>query len=266
MTDRRRFATLKRAKRVWAIASVHGEARRLERLHKALGASLLPGDRIVYLGNMIGRGPAVGETIDQLLRFRAAALAGQHSFACDIAYLRGSQEEMWQKLLQIQFATDSRATLNWMLEQGIVPTLETYGSSAEDALAHASGGAVGLTRWTGGLRQAVQERPGHTQFFAELRRAALTEGGELLFVNSGLDPERPLDAQRDSFWWSSSAFARIAEPYGGYRRVVRGFAPEHPGIEDKPHTLTVDAGCGFDGPLVAVCLDLDGAVKEILEG
>ncbi len=252
-------------RRVWAVASVHGEARRLERLHKALAERLQAGDRVVYMGNMIGRGPAVGETIEILLKFRAAVMAGQHSFACDLAYLRGSQEEMWQKLLQIQFATDPPATLAWMLEQGIGPTLETYGSSVEDARRHASGGAVGLTRWTGRLREVMQGRPGHTLFFAALRRAAFSDDGTLLFVNTGLDPSRPLEAQRDSFWWSSTAFSRIAEPYGSYRLVVRGFDPEHAGLKVSDYTATVDGGCGFGGPLLAACVTPAGEVVDVIE-
>jgi serine/threonine protein phosphatase 1 len=266
MEDRRKFAKLSGAKRVWAVASAHGEVRRLERLHRALASRLEAGDRIVYLGNMIGRGPAAGETLDALMRFRTALLAGQYSFSCDLAYLRGSQEEMWQKLLQIQFATDPPGTLAWMLEQGIGPTLEAYGSSPEDARRHASGGAVGLTRWTQGLREAMQAREGHRALFAALRRAAFTDDGALLFVNTGLDASRPLETQRDSFWWSSAGFERIAEPYGSYRPVVRGFAPDHPGIQVTPHTATVDAGGGFAGPLLAACVTPQGAIVETLEG
>jgi serine/threonine protein phosphatase 1 len=265
MNDRRKFAKLRAAQRVWAVASVHGEARRLERLHAALAPRLTAGDRIVYLGNMVGRGPAVAETLTALLQFRAAVLSGRRSFACDLVYLRGAQEEMWQKLLQIQFATDPAGALEWMIDQGVGATLEAYGSSVGDARRHVVGGTVGLTRWTRGLREAIQARPGHNALFAALRRAAFTEEGSLLFVNAGLDPSRPLEAQSDSFWWSSSAFARIAEPYGSYRLVVRGFDPEHPGLRVSAHTATVDGGCGFGGPLLAACLTLSGEVVDRLE-
>jgi serine/threonine protein phosphatase 1 len=265
MNDRRKFAKLRDARRIWAVASVHGEARRLERLHAALGPRLTAGDRIVYLGNMIGRGPAVAETLAALLQFRAAVLAGQRSFACDIVYLRGAQEEMWQKLLQLQFATDPAGTLEWMLDQGVGPTLEAYGGSVGEARRHVLGGAVGLTRWTKSLREAMQARPGHNELYASLRRAAFTEDGALLFVNAGLDPSRPLEAQSDSFWWSSAAFARIAEPYGIYRLVVRGFDPDHPGLQVSNHTATVDAGCGFGGPLLAACLTPAGEIADTLE-
>ena len=265
MHDQRKFAKLHAARRVWAVAAVHGEAERVERLHKRLAPALKPGDRIVYLGNMVGRGPAVSDTLGAVLRFRRSVMAGKHGFACDLAYLRGSQEEMWQKLLQIQFSTDPVATLDWMLDQGLEATLEAYGGSAADARRRAMGGAVGLTRWTAGLRAAMQARPGHYELFGILKRAAFTGDGALLFVNSGLDPNRPLETQKDSFWWSSGAFSRIAEPYGSYRLIVRGFDPGQGGFQINQHSATIDGGCGFGGPLVAACFTPDGELAETLE-
>lgn len=265
MTQKQRFARLRAARRVWAVASIHGEAQRLDQLHRGLLERLQPGDRIVYLGNMIGRGEQSGQTLDRLLRFRRAVLAGQNSFACDVAYLRGQQEEMWQKLLQLQFSTEPLTTLDWMLDQGMEPVLRVYGSSVAEARRLATSGAVGLTRWTNGLRAAMQARPGHYEIFGALRRAAFTEEGTVLFVNCGLDPSRPLEAQRDSFWWSSGAFGRIAEPYGSYRRIVRGYDPSHGGFAETDWTVTLDGGCGFDGPLIAACLGQSGQVLELLD-
>ena len=59
MADQQKFARLRAYRRVWAVAAVHGEAERLGQLHAALWRRLEPGDRVVYLGNMIGRGAAV---------------------------------------------------------------------------------------------------------------------------------------------------------------------------------------------------------------
>ena len=92
--DRNIFATLRRARRVWAVAAIHGEAERLNSLHDKLADRLMEGDRLVYLGNFMGHGPSVGATIDALLEFRREFLAAPGMFACDIAYLRGQQEEM----------------------------------------------------------------------------------------------------------------------------------------------------------------------------
>lgn len=265
MTDRQKFAILRTARRIWAIGAVHAQADRVEQLHAALWDRLELCDRIVYLGNMIGRGPAARETLDAVLRFRLHVLALPHSDANDVIYLRGGQEEMWQKLLQLQFASDPRGVLEWMLAQGVGPTLESYGIQVKDALREAATGTVALTRWTGCLRDAIHAQPGHYQILSALRRAAYTQDGSLLFVNTGLDPARPLEAQSDSFWWSSGAFGRIEAPYGTFRRIVRGFDPSHGGFKIGDYTATVDGGCGFGGSLIAACLTPDGAIVDQVE-
>lgn len=279
MADRQKFATLRAARRVWAVASIHGEAAALNRLHRAMIPRLEPGDRLVYLGNLIGRGAAAAATVDTLLRFRSLFLARPDAFACDVVHLRGSQEEMWQKLLQLQFATDPRAVLQWMLDQGLAASLESYGIAPAEGLREAAAGPRQLTRWTGALRERIQARDGHWQLLGSLRRAAYTDrtngsgagagggnlGHGLLFVNAGLEPERPLEAQKDSFWWGGGGFAAIERPYGGYRRVVRGFCPQHPGLEVGDFTATLDAGCGFGGPLLAACFAVDGSLLDEIE-
>src|SRR3546814_6462696 len=105
------------ARRVWAFSSIHGEVAALNRLHRAMIPRLEPGDCLVYLGNLIGRSTGATATLDSLLRFRSLFLARPDAFACDVVHLRGSQEEMWQKLLQLQFATDPRAVLQWLPDQ-----------------------------------------------------------------------------------------------------------------------------------------------------
>ena len=125
--DRNIFATLRHAHRVWAVAAIHGEAARLNNLHSELADRLREGDRLVYLGNFMGRGPKVGATIDALLEFRRDFLAAPGMFACDVAYLRGQQEEMWQKLLQLQLAVGPAEVLRMPEVTGSVtiPTLNT---------------------------------------------------------------------------------------------------------------------------------------------
>lgn len=269
MSDDQIFATLRRARRIWAVASIHGEAARLSTLHGQIEQRFEPGDRLVYLGNMLGRGAEVRATVDELLEFRRMLLSRPGMFACDIAYLRGSQEEMWQKLLQLQMATNPGEVLRWMLDQGVAATLEAYGGDAGHGLDYARQGPLAITRWTNGLRRALNDAPGHTAFFAALRRAAFTQSREgesaILFVNAGIDPTRPLSAQTDSFWWGLAGFSRIAEPYAGFRMVVRGFDPQHRGILATRFTTGIDAGCGFGGPLVAACFDAQGRIVAAIE-
>jgi serine/threonine protein phosphatase 1 len=265
MSDRDKFAVLRKSRRVWAVAAIHGEVERLDTVHRALAERFAPGDRLVYLGNYLGRGAGVGATIDLLLEFRRALIAAPGMFASDVAYLRGSQEEMWQKLLQLQFAPNPREVLDWMLSQGVGATLAAYGGSATQAAQAAREGALSLTKWTSALRAAMQSRPGHYLLMSALKRAAYTDNNGLLLVHAGIDPDRPLSAQSDSLWWGAAGFARLDRPYGGFGKVVRGYDRAHPGVEIGPFTLTLDAGCGFGGPLLAACLDPAGEIVDLLE-
>jgi serine/threonine protein phosphatase 1 len=258
------FATLRGESRVWAIAAIHGQVDQLAVLHCQLSQKFQPGDQIVYLGNYSGHGRSVRQTIDELLLFRRAILAREGSDCADIVFLRGAQEEMWQKLLQLQFAPNPLEVLQWMVGQGIEPTIEAYGASVQEAILASRDGTLSLTRWTSQLRQNLRVHDGHATLMSVLRHAAFTENSSLLFVHAGIDPQRPLSAQSDSFWWGGSGFASIDHPYGGYRRVIRGFDRSHNGLQETPFTMSIDGGCGFGGNLMAVQFGPDGSLLQVL--
>jgi serine/threonine protein phosphatase 1 len=115
------------------------------------------------------------------------------------------------------------------------------------------------------LRQHVNQRPGHMQFMSALRRAAFTDQGTLLFVNAGIDATKPLDLQGDAFWWGSSTFIELVAPYESYRRVIRGFDRRHGGLVESPYAVSLDAGCGFGGALLAACLSNDGVIVDRID-
>lgn len=246
------------------IASIHGEAVRLRRLHDLIAQRFGDADRIVYLGNYLGRGSAVAETIDEMLDFRRRLLARPHGFACDAAYLRGAQEEMWQKLLQLQFAPNPSEVLAWMVREGVEATVGAYGGELRPGFAAARDGPRTMTRWTSALRTAMNAKPGHTALFSSLRHAALTEEGGLLFVNAGVAPARPLADQRDAFWWGDRDILDLAEPFAGFRRVIRGFDRQQRGLVESEFAISIDAGAGRGGPLLAAAIAPDGSVLEVL--
>lgn len=260
-----KFARLRGARRVWAVASVHGEAERLARLHDRIAGRFQPGDRLVYLGNYFGHGSAVAAAIDELLDFRRRVLARLHGFACDVVYLRGAQEEMWQKLLQLQFAQNPGQILSWLVREGIEPTVRAYGGELRHGFAASRDGPITMTRWTSGLRSAMNAAPGHMALFASLRHAALTEDGRLLFVNAGLDMSRPLAGQRDAFWWGDRDILDLEKPFAGFRRVIRGYDRQMRGLVERPFAVSLDAGAGRGGRLLAAAFAPDGAVVDVLQ-
>jgi hypothetical protein len=260
-----RFAKLGRARRIWAVASIDAAARRLVWLHDAISEKFEDGDRIVYLGNYVGCGDAVLATIDELLDFRRRGLGRRHGFACDVIFLRGAQEEMWQKLLQLQFAPNPGEVLQWMVAAGMEPTVRAYGGDLKQGFAACRDGPSTITRWTGALRSAMNAKSGHTALFSALRHAAFTEERALLFVHASIDPSRPLAAQGDAFWWGREDILDLAMPFEGFGRVVRGVGRGQRGVVERQFAVSLGDGSGNAGPLAAACFAPDGAVLDIVE-
>ncbi len=252
--------------RVWAIGAIHGELKHLKALHVRLGRAVEPGDQIVYLGGYLGFGRTIVETVNEMLLFRRAFVARLGVDIGDVVYLRGAQEEMWQKLLQLQFSVRPAEVLRWLIEHGMGATIAAYGGSTDEGFAAAEEGVMALTRWTGALRLAMRQHDGHTTLMSALKHAATSEHAKLLFVHAGVDPALPLMEQVDHFWWGCRAFEEMTQPFDGYRSVVRGHAAQPKGVELGRPVITLDTGCGRGGPLAAACFGPEGDLIQMLEG
>lgn len=253
---------------VWAISAIHGDAERLMALHNTILNKINPGDRIVYLGNYTGYGTQSVECINEILTFRRLILALPAMMPKDFVYLRGAQDEMWQKLLQIQFAPDPTNVLLWMLGNGMSNTLYSYGLSPHDGIDACRQGVMSLTKWTHEVREAVRRHAGHEIFNTQLMQAAHTEVDAdypMLFVHAGLDTNKPLESQGDSLWWANEEFENINIAYKPFQKVVRGFDPSHKGVHLNCVTATIDGGCGFGGDLVAAAFNSGGEIEELIE-
>jgi hypothetical protein len=267
VSDGDKFGHLGRPRRIWAVPACHGDIAQLDRIHEAIADRFAVGDRLIYLGNYLGGGDPVG-TIDRLLAFRTYLLAAPGMIADDLVYLRGVQEEIWSKLLQIQFAPNPGEVLQWMLERGAEATLRAYGGQARLGLAATRDGAMAMTRWTSAIREAVRAQPGHNAFMSVLRRAAFTDetaDGRLLFVHAGLDAERPLAKQGDSFWWDAGGFTKTNGTFENFKRLFRGSDPSGDGLKLDGYAVTLDAGCGTGGPLIAAVIMPDGRIVDIVK-
>ena len=260
-----KFARLRNARRVWAIAAINGAAQRLIRLHDTISDRFQEGDRVVYLGNYVGHGDAVLATIDELLDFRRRVLGRQRGFACDVAFLRGAQEEMWQKLLQLQFAPNPGDVLQWMVSAGMEATVRAYGGDLRQGFAATRDGPRMITRWTGALRNVMNATPGHTTLFSALRHAAFAEELGVLFVHAGIDSSRPLAAQGDAFWWGRDDILELRNSFEGFRRIVRGIDREQRSFIERDFAVSLNGGIGRLGRLTAACFGAGGEVIELIE-
>lgn len=267
-TSDNKFSVLGRPNKIWAISSIHADVDRLMSIHDALFERFTPGDRLVYLGNYTGYGMQSRETVDELLVFRRLLLAQPGMQASDITYLRGAQEELWQKLTQLHFAPNPIDTLLWIMGSGMGNTMQSYDISAHDGIMAAREGTLSLTKWTSKVREALRVHAGHDCFMTHSKRAAYTSYDgrtPILFVNSGLDPQRSLDQQEDNLWWAGETFSDMTEKYDPFEKVIRGFDPNHKGVHLNCVTATLDGGCGFGGSLVAASMCPEGNMMEMLE-
>ena len=263
-----RFTNMGQPGTIWVISAIHSDADRLIAAHDHLYNRISPGDRILYTGNMTGYGPSPIETLDELLIFRRGILALPGMMPGDFIYLRGGQEEMWEKLQQIQFARNPHQVLDWMFSNGVAETLEAYGMQPQDALRAAGEGVMAMTKWTAHLRRSICRYPGHDIFQCQLKRAAYTSlelDSPALFVHAGTDPSKPLQDQGDTLWWGGRMFDHIETPCFPFCRVIRGFDPEHGGLRasGSGYAVTLDSGCGFGGSLTCAGLNSAGEVLEI---
>jgi len=263
-----RFTDIGTPKNIWAISSIHGNLERLFALHDTLLPHISPGDRIVYLGNYMGYGKDTPAVLDEILTFRRIVLAQRGMMAGEIIYLRGAQEEMWEKLLQLQFAPDPTSVLLWMLGNGLSNTLHAYGLNPHDGIEACRQGIVGLSKWVNIIRQTMRKNAGHEVFGTNLVRAAYTSSGfnhPMLFVHAGMDPDKSLEDQGDSFWWGHELFENMTSPYAHFDKVVRGYDPRHKGLNMNCNTATIDGGCGFGGHLVCAGFGQNGQLLGTIE-
>jgi len=260
------IARLNDGGRIWALGAQQGDDRALESLAYALLRRWQRGDKLVVLGNMLGGGGDPARALDLMLLLRRRLLAT--NLACDVYFLRGAQEEMWHKVLGLQFAMSPLSVLDWMLARGLATTVEAYGGNVEEGRAACRSGPRAIARWTIDLRELQTARAGHSELLNSLMRAALSANGRVLLSAAGVDPTRPLDDQADAFWWNGqsdqaleAALARGTDAgWPGLTRLVRGAGAATGEVADDGRVLTVTR----QAPAL-IALDGAGALLERIE-
>ena len=87
---------------------------------------------MVFLGNIIGFGKYPTETLSSAINMRNYLLSKFFLKTQDIIFLRGAQEEMFIKLLQLQTAPNPQDIVQWMFEHGVDKTADSYGFNKEE--------------------------------------------------------------------------------------------------------------------------------------
>ncbi len=223
MTTDNKFHEFVNTDRIWAIGSIHSSLDSFQSIKKYIFSNFKYGDKLIFLGNLIGYNNSSKEIITDVLSLRFNLMAKFNLDHEDIVFLRGAQEEMFSKLLQLQIAPNPSEIIDWIFSHGVDQTLSSYNFEPDQFRNIATQGTIQINKLTSKLNKKILGLPGHKEFFSNLKHAAFSETMEVLFVNRGVDLSRPLSAQNDCFWWGYQNFSLINKPYKTFKRIVRGY-------------------------------------------
>ncbi|MDC3075446.1 hypothetical protein OA258_03305 [Pelagibacteraceae bacterium] len=221
------FIELNKSNKIWAIGSIHSNLKSFSSIKKFILKNFESNDKLVFLGNIIGLGDESKETLSSVIKLRFDLMSKFKLKPESVVFLRGAQEEMFSKLLQLQLAPNPSEIVEWMFDHGVNQTIKSYGFSEDEVKNIASSGTIKISKWTSHLNKILHKNPGHSQYFLNLKHAAYSYTKKILFVNRGVDITRPLSAQNDCFWWGFQNFSTIQLPYKTFLRIVRGYESQH---------------------------------------
>ncbi len=223
MSNKSKFQEFRDINKIWAIGSLHSNIKSFQSIKQYIFENFEKGDKLIFLGNVIGFRNNSKEIITEILKLRFNLMAKFKLNNNEIVFLRGAQEEMFSKLLQLQIAPNPQEIIEWIFSHGVDKTIISYGLNPNDFVSVASQGTIQINKLTSKLNNIISDVAGHKEFFSNLKHAAYSDTKEVLFVNRGVDISRPLSAQFDCFWWGYQNFSLINKPYNTFKRIVRGY-------------------------------------------
>lgn len=222
---------------IYAVGDIHGHLDKLKGAIARIEDDGGPEARVIFLGDMIDRGPDSAGVIEHL---RHGVATGRNW-----TVLLGNHDQMLLQFLDsgdIHHPRTKSPESHWLMDKiGGLTTLASYGIDVRgdrpvedlraDALAHVP--------------------QGHRDFLASLPRYVVE--GDLLFAHAGIEPGLPLDQQDpDTFCWIRDPFTRYSAPHPWL--IVHGHvhldAPTHFG-----NRIDLDGGAGYGRPLAAAALE-----------
>lgn len=206
--------------RCFVVGDIHGCLAELRYLIENL--PLEGGDRLVFLGDYVDRGPDSEGVVSYLLEL-------QENARYEFVFLKGNHEDMFLSYLGLPGEHGDMFLIN-----GGKVTLESYGLSAN----------------TPAHELLAQIPPAHLDFYQKLRNYYIAE--PFLCVHAGIDPLKSLEEQTESdMFWIRNQFIYRSHmlPY----IVLFGHTPQNNVLYDLPYKIGLDTGLVYGNKLT--CLE-----------
>ncbi len=206
-------------KRLIAIGDIHGCANKLKTLLDTIGPQ--KGDKIVFIGDYIDRGPSTKEVINTILELKKQGI--------ELICLMGNHERL---LLKYANSPDD-SLLPYLRQHGIEATVKSYGHND-----------------LSGVRGLLFMPREHREFLMELKIWHQEKG--FFFTHAGINPDRTLSAQRIEDMLEIRMLF-IKSPLNIGKTIVFGHTPfDMPLV--MPDKIGIDTGAVYGNMLTAVLL------------
>lgn len=220
--------------RAYVVGDIHGRADLLEDLLAKIHAELQhrPAEKtlLVFVGDLIDRGPCSAQVIERLRTYRRPGI--------EPVFLLGNHEEVLLKII----GGDTTVVESW-LEYGGLQCLQSYGVDVSRFLGKSAGDLVTIAR------SAVPAS--HVEFLESF--IDHWRFGDYLFVHAGIRPGIALEDQRQSdLRWIRAPFLQSERDHGFV--VVHGHTISET-VEERPNRIGIDTGAYRSGILTALAID-----------
>lgn len=222
--------------RIYAVGDVHGQDHLLADLLDQIEADVAarPGGTVtvVFLGDLIDRGPKSAEVIERLRTYRPLGIRTE--------FLAGNHEEVLLRILE----GESSLVADW-LRFGGAHCARSYGLSSSQLAKMSPADAVDA------LRSAIPAA--HQAFLASF--ADTLRAGDYLFVHAGIRPGVALAEQAQvDLRWIRGPF--LDHPARHEVMVVHGHTIAEQ-VDERPGRIGIDTGAYKHGVLTALVLESD---------
>jgi diadenosine tetraphosphatase ApaH/serine/threonine PP2A family protein phosphatase len=223
-----------RGYRAYVVGDIHGRLDLLDKLlgeiHTELAERPARKALIVFLGDLIDRGPNSAQVIERLRSY--------HRDGIQTVFLLGNHEEVLLRILE----GDRSPIPNWLMFGGL-ECLKSYGVDPQLIGAYPDDKALTI------IRLAIPKQ--HEEFLKSF--VDTCRFGDYLFVHAGIRPGVPIDDQVQSdLRWIREPFLMDDTDHGCV--VVHGHTIS-PEVEERPNRIGIDTGAYRSGILTALAIE-----------